>query len=283
MIKIVVDCNNVCYREAFKLGDLSYNEKQTGIIFGFLREIYKLHKIYKTNSFIFCWDSKESIRKKQYPGYKSKRADKREFDISIYEQFDLLRTRILPKIGFNNNFIIEGLESDDLIAEVVLYTIPWPGRIAIVSSDTDLYQLLIDPKIWMYNLNTKREFTNVDFTNKYRINPEEWIQVKAIAGCTTDEVKGIKGVGELTAIKYIKRELNKKCKAYKAIMEGEDIIHKNMQMVKLPHSDITKFPRIELKKDKLSIDGFIGVCQTFGFKSFMEEGSLNKWKELLKN
>lgn len=275
----VIDCNAVCHAAKHSMGSLSYNEKRTGVIFGFIRQMYKLAKEYG-NDFVFCWDSKKSIRKeKYYTEYKENRtsnkteADK-ELDKLTYPQFDLLRTQILPQLGYSNIFMKEGYESDDLIATLFNKGVD----MTIATSDSDLYQLLVEGEVLIYDLSKKKTFTEADFQRRYMIEPYLWAEVKALAGCDTDNVKGIQGVGVVTAIKYLKGDLKKSTVAYKRIIESKEIIDRNRKLVSLPFENT---PKIEVKYNQPSLKGFISMCQRYGFESMLYKESIEKYKKEL--
>src|SRR3990167_5779831 len=144
VLNLVIDSNFLCYRALFTMGELSADEARTGVIFGFLLEVLKLAKKFNTNKFFFCWDSRKSKRRRIYPDYKQRGKEKTPDEIVLikeaYQQFTILRTEILLAMGFRNNFIQAGLESDDLMA--CLSLIPKNRPMTIVSPDEDLLQML---------------------------------------------------------------------------------------------------------------------------------------------
>jgi DNA polymerase-1 len=261
------------------MGDFSFDEQQTGVIFGFLRQIIKFAKLYKTNQLIFCWDSSSSLRKKISPVYKANRTktdksdEEKEFDAIAYKQFHIIRDKVLPYIGFKNNFFYEGYEADDIIAEIIMSQVD--DKFVIVSADSDLYQLLFDKEVTMYNTKSKKEVTYSDFVEEHSIYPDDWLEVKAIAGCSSDNVIGVHGVGEKTAIKFIKGELSPSLKTYQNIKNSRSIIDKNLELVSLPFPGT---PTPVLVKDSLDVINFIEICQRFGFESLINKDSLNVWK-----
>lgn len=277
----IIDCNAVCHAAKYSIGSLSWEEKQTGIIFGFLRQLLKLSKLYK-HDFIFCWDSKESFRKKIYPKYKfnrdkNKTEEEKQLDAIYFRQFDTIKTEVLPAIGYRNIFEVEGFESDDLIARLVSDGID----AVIATSDSDLYQLLIQDEIMMHDLRLKQLIQEHDFTEKYGISPALWSKVKALAGCDSDNVEGISGVGIKTAVKYLNGELNPSSATYKKIKsdEGEDIFNRNFELVDLPHSTT---PSLHLKKEVLSFRAFIKVCTECRFASMLHNNVLENYKKHLR-
>jgi len=84
-------------------------------------------------------------------------------------------------------------------------------------------------------------------------------------------------VGEKTAIRFINNELKPTSKSYKEIKSGANRIVENMRLVKLPFEGLRSFT---LKKDKLSIDGFLEVCNEYGFYSLSSKESLEIWRRI---
>ena len=282
-MKLLIDSNALCHMAKHSMKDLSFEESKTGIIFGFLRQLLKLSQLYPKSDFIFCWDSKTSLRKKIYPEYKANRKkekteEEKEVDNIAYGQFELIKTYVLPEIGLRNIFEYEGYESDDIFAQIVYSD--EGADLVIVTSDEDIYQLLWDT-VKIYNPGKKFEYTLRDFQEEFKIGPDAWIDVKSMAGCTSDGVKGIKGVGEKTAIKFITNSLSMDSKLYKKIVspEGRKIIRRNLKLVMLPYLNT---PKSKFIKDQLSLDKFMTVCQRYGFQSILQPKELRKWEECLR-
>lgn len=282
---IIVDSDFICYQNKHAMKNLSWEDKRTGIIFGFLRDTLSLAKKLECDKFIFVWDSKESNRKKIFPDYKANRTLKKrspeeeELSKLARPQFDIIRTEILPELGFKNNFIQDGLEGDDLIARLVL-DYSWTN-FAIVTVDNDLYQTL-RKNAFIYNPRKKKRYTISNFKSEWGINPWQWSSVLGIAGCPTDNVPGINGVGKPTAIKYLKGELPPSRKVVQRILsrEGQKIKTRNDWLVKLPFYSTT--PMTVRSKQRLSKDSFIKVCRRYGFESFLRKEKYKEWKEVMK-
>jgi len=244
---LLIDGNNLCYQAFFTMGDLSNEEIRVGVIYGFTRKIQYLSQKYKTSRFIFYFDSQRNQRKKIYPEYKAKRRENPVPGIEhLYDQISLLRKEILPELGFKNIFIQAGYESDDLIAHTTLEQ--RNKQYIIVSNDNDLWQLL-DYHVEIHN--SKGNLLNLKwFMDTYSgLHPWYWGQIKAVMGCTTDNVVGVNGVGEKTATKYFCGEL-KKGKAFEAIESSKEIIDRNRKLVHLPFKGNPPI-EIKIKKDGL--------------------------------
>lgn len=287
MQPIIIDCNNLCFINFHAFGGkLSYDEQQTGILWGFFNHITRLSKRFESNWFLFCWDSRKNHRKLFFPEYKAQRLAKTEevpVDMGeIYSQFELLRKELLPEFGFKNIYMQPGFEADDLMASLVK-NMAMAGafggayeRPVIVSTDKDLYQLLDVCDV--YRPITHELITADSFTDFYTVRPHEWIAVKAMAGDTSDNVPGIKGVGEKTAIKYMRGELKEKAKTYAKIVspKGQAIITRNTKLMALPWEGTEVFDPVD--SESFNIDDFLRICDRYNFLSFQKTDALNEWR-----
>ncbi|HEC65796.1 MAG TPA: hypothetical protein ENI23_10900 [bacterium] len=273
---LLLDCNLLCHRAKHSMGDLSHKGSATGVVFGFLKTVQALQEFFDTPHVVFCWDSKTSKRKEIFPEYKSHRRDKYkemskeelEFEKKFQSQMKKLRRDYLPTIGYRNVFVKKGYESDDIIASICNH-LPKGDEAIIVSSDHDLYQL-ISSTVSFYDVRTQKILTPQGFKKVYGIESTKWGSVKVLAGCTTDSVPGIKGVGEKTAIRSLQGELKPESKAYQAINSplGISIIVRNRFLIVLPLPGIGHF---ELIRDKISKQGWERVMNLLGMKSLRDK------------
>ena len=201
---IIIDCSQICYQALYSsMGELTYRGVPVNVIFGFLKTILSIFKEYRSNNFVFCWDSKKSNRKVLFENYKKGRrkdltSEERRILDEGFTQFTALRMVVLPTMGFRNNFRKTGFEGDDIIASVTHRT--REDKVVICSSDHDMYQLL-GSGIVMYDPK-KRQVLDADwFGKRFTITPLQWANVLSIAGCPGDGVPGVPGVGIKTAIK----------------------------------------------------------------------------------
>ena len=241
---------------------------------------------FETNEFVFCWDSRQSYRKLFDENYKANRQDispekKKEIALA-HKQFDELRNEILPTMGFNNIFMRTGYEADDLIAFTVSRH---PENYMIVSGDNDLLQLLSNHKacpIKIYNLSKKVIITQDDFTKKYGIKPFDWIKVKAMGGCSSDGVKGIPGVGEESAIKYINGVLKEGAIKTKIETVDRNYLALCFILVSLPFPGDRPINIKEIVPDKLYSLNFMDVLRKYGCSSFTSADGFDRWKKAFK-
>ena len=278
---LIIDSNYLGYVCKFSLSTgLTYRGNHTEVIFGFLKNIISLKNRFETRDIIFCWDSKESKRKELFKDYKGKRhANKTEEqqtgDALVFQQFDELRTKVLPSLGFNNVFYQKGYESDDIIASIVM---KHKAPCIVVSSDTDLYQLL--DYCSLFNFTKKDIMTKDLFIRQYGITPKQWIDVKSIAGCVSDNVPGVSGVGEKTTIKYLTGNLSSVSKTFDSIEKRNEKDSSFVRkLVELPFPG-TLSPQIV--KNDLSLEKYKTVCEKYGFNSLLTPEAISRWKEFNK-
>ena len=277
---LILDCNFLCHRLKHAMGGLSHDGGPTGIIYGFLKSIPMYQEMFDTQYIIFCWDSKSSKRQEIFPKYKLNRLIRRKemdeeelnFETEFRYQMKMLRLKYLPMIGFKNIFCRKGYEADDLIASFCL-SISGKNDIVIITSDQDLYQCLAI-NIFIYDPNKRKRMTLQGLYKQYGIKPYEWKMMKALAGCSTDNVPGVKGIGEKTAIKYLTGELSDISKAFQKINSeiGWKIYKRNLKLISLPFQGAFQGnKKFQLRKDNLSASGWKQVIRKLGLKSIQDK------------
>ena len=102
--------------------------------------------------------------------------------------------------------------------------------------------------------------------------------VKTLAGCSSDEVPGIRGVGEMTACKWLRKELKEKSVAFQKIADSrEEVERRNIPLVKLPFEGT---PVKKIAEDRFDIRATRIMFQYYEFDSFLEE--FDEWREMMR-
>jgi 5'-3' exonuclease len=274
---LIIDAQNICHIAKHSCHGLTFGELDTGVIFGFLRQMKGFAKVHGTSDLAFAWDSPISKRKEMFKGYKADREVKRRektevekrFDAVASQQFNTLREYILPKLGFRNSFMEDGYEADDIMASIVMDKRNQGIKI-IVSSDDDLLQLLNYCMIWLPG--KKCLITKNSFSAIWEISPEQWVTVICLTG-GHNNLNGIPDVGPQTAVKYI-RGILKPGKLMDRIEGSSRLVKTNLPLVKLP---LRGTPTPDIKTYYHSKKRFISVFEEFGLKSFLKAEEFSEW------
>ncbi|WP_454947870.1 DNA polymerase I [Gemella sanguinis] len=200
---ILLDGNSLSYRAFYAMPALK-NKKglYTNSVYGFTLMLERILEDTKPKYALVAFDKgKETFRHKSYEAYKGTR-DKTPTE--LVEQFGYVRELIESYgIKYEEHF---DYEADDIIGSYAKIAEKAGLEVIIVSGDKDLTQLASD-NITVYY--TKRGVTEIDhytpeFINeKYGLTPQQIIDMKGLMGDKSDNIPGIPGVGEKTAIKLL--------------------------------------------------------------------------------
>lgn len=209
---LLCDGNNLAYRNYATHADLRTSKGEgTGAIYGTLKSLYLLKKTHKPDRMFVFWDAGGSTwRSKLYPAYKAHRRLELDQEKAIYlEEYrrQLNETRkALDMLGVSQ-VQVYGVEADDLIGIAMSRLDVLTDRaVSVVSSDHDFYQLL-RPGRNILRPATKAEYeimTLDSFTFKYGIDSSYWPDVRALMGDPSDNIPGVRGIGEKRAVRLVK-------------------------------------------------------------------------------
>ena len=194
----LVDANSFCYRAYFALKLSNSQGFPTGAIYGFYNMLNKIIKKYNPVYLGICFDvSKETFRTEKFKEYKSKRPPLPE---GLKLQFPLIK-EMIHCLGIK---IIErkGYEADDVIASLASQqkeTMP----VVIISPDKDILQLVEKEKVKVYNPVKDKMIGEEEFISQYGFPPLYMPDYLSLAGDTTDNIPGAKGIGKVGAQKLI--------------------------------------------------------------------------------
>ncbi len=167
-------------------------------VFGFTKMILKLVEDTDADHICVVFDTKrKTFRSDIYPEYKANRDAPPE---ELIPQFALVREATdamhLARIE------MEGFEADDLIATYSRLAREAGADVTIVSSDKDLMQL-VDDKVTMYDAMKNRRIGPDEVAEKFGVAPNRVVDVQALAGDSSDNVPGVRGIGVKTAAQLI--------------------------------------------------------------------------------
>mgnify|MGYP000871688599 CR=1 FL=1 len=142
--------------------------------------------------------SEKTFRNQIYKEYKAHRPPAPE---DLIPQFPLVRdaTRAFGVACVEMN----GYEADDLIATYARMAREAGARCTIISSDKDLMQLVVDGKVELYDTMKNKRIGSAEVLEKFGVAPDKVVHVQALAGDSTDNVPGVRGIGIKTAAELI--------------------------------------------------------------------------------
>jgi DNA polymerase I len=203
---MLVDGNNLAYRGYFVLKDAGLTNPEGRAIcmeMSFLKILIKYLKEHKPSHLCIVFDSGRCrYRESLYEGYKKKRRDgPRLADIKEQKDYTVKMCSEILKV---KTAIIPNTEADDIIAVLSKQITSRGDACFIVSNDHDMHQLLTGSKVTI--VKNDGILTRDDIIEKYNgIQPERLPEVWALSGDTSDEIPGVPGIGEKTAIKIINK------------------------------------------------------------------------------
>ena len=223
---VLVDGNSIMNRAFYGIMGskmlTTKDGKYTNAVYGFLAILFKLLDDVKPKYMAVAFDLKApTARHKMYEGYK---ANRKGMPDELAEQMPIIK-EILRAMNID---IVEkeGYEADDVLGTLSRYGEKHKLEVVILSGDRDTFQLATN-KVTIRIPHTKGGKTETDEYNKekiiekYGIKPKQLIDVKGLQGDTSDNIPGVPGVGEKTALKLI-QEYGSIENLYKKIEEGKD-------------------------------------------------------------
>ena len=202
---VIIDGNSLMHRAFYALPNM-INSKglHTNVIYGFINMLYKLKEELKPDYIGIAYDRKApTLRHQEYAEYKAGRLKMAE---EMVEQIPVLK-EVIAAMNIKQ-IEIDGYEADDIIGTVSALCTQKKVSAHIVTGDRDALQLIND---YVHVFITKKgisemiEFDREKLMEVYQITPEQVIDMKGLMGDASDNIPGVPGIGEKTALELIKQ------------------------------------------------------------------------------
>lgn len=235
---LLIDGNSIINRAYYGIRNMYSNEGiPTNAIYGFINKLLSKIEELSPEYIVVCFDiSKKNFRHEIYEDYKGNRGST---DEELKVQFPILK-QILKNMNISI-FEKEGYEADDLLG--IFSNVFYKNNISsyIYSGDRDLLQLVNDNIFVCYEGKNNKIYDYELVKNDMNVEPKYVIDLKAIMGDSSDNIPGIKGIGEKGAVKLINEYGN-----LENILENVDNIknNKTKEAIKLYKDDAIKFKKI---------------------------------------
>ena len=288
---ILVDGNNLMFRSYFATlysGSMMTNDEgfPTNALYGFVNMMNKIITEEEPEYIMVAFDIGKTFRHEKYDYYKGKRD---ETPSDLKKQFPVAK-KILNAMGIKY-FEIEGYEADDIIgtfAKEIDINDDFIGT--IVSSDKDLLQLISnDVDVKLLKPKDYIRMNKQVFFDTYGLEPIKMIDLKSLMGDASDNIPGVKGIGEKTALKLL-HDYGSLDGVYENIDKIKGSTHDKLVTDKenayMSYDIATIFREVPIDKDlnklkytKEDSEELINIYNDLNFYSFLKKTNISKKEE----
>lgn len=271
---LLLDGNSLAYRAFFALPLLTNDQGiHTNATYGFTMMLQKIVEEEQPTKMLVAFDAgKTTFRHESYGEYKGGR---QKTPPELSEQFPYIRKLI---DAYNIKWYeLPMYEADDIIGTLAKQAIQEEMDVVIVSGDKDLTQLA-DNHVTVYvtrkGITDIEKYTPAHIEEKYGLTPHQIIDMKGLMGDSSDNIPGVPGVGEKTAIKLLKEH-----GSVEALYEAID----SMKASKMKEKLIANEEQAHMSKKLATIYTEAPIDITLGDISYPgpnEEEVLSLWREL---
>mgnify|MGYP004642703689 FL=1 len=285
---ILIDGNNLLFRSFYATaytGAIMKNSKgfPTNALYGFINMINKIINEERPEYVMIAFDKGKTFRHDKYQVYKDGR---KETPPELKEQFPVAK-KLVEAMGIAC-YEIDNYEADDIIGTFAKKVDEDPEYNAtIVSSDKDLLQLISDEV--EVKLLKQTGFIRMDkneFINTYGVEPPRMVDLKALMGDQSDNIPGVKGIGEKTAINLLKEygtleNLYNNIDKVKGKVKDKLIEDRDNAFMSYDLATICKEVPIDTSFDKIKYQGidalkYIEILEELEFYSLLKKVNIDK-------
>ncbi len=283
---VLIDGHSIIHRTFYGIPDLTNAEGlHTNAVYGFVNILLKLIDEEKPDALVVAFDMHApTFRHERYAEYKGTRKPMpEELRQQVPMMKELLKAMDIPIMEK------EGYEADDLLGTAAKNAEKAGYEVSLVSGDRDLLQIASD-KIRIRIPKTKSGRTEIedyyakDVKEKYQVTPEQFIELKALMGDTSDNVPGVPKVGEKTAtglmveygsIANIYASLDKieKKSVREALEQNKELLDLSLFLVTIKTDSPLPFNIEELKAPNIFTNKAYEMCVKLNFKNILSRFS----------
>ncbi|GLC88323.1 DNA polymerase I [Lysinibacillus piscis] len=287
---LLLDGNSLAYRAFFALPLLTNDSGiHTNAVYGFTTMLQKLLEEEQPTKVLVAFDAgKTTFRHETFTEYKGGR---QKTPPELSEQFPYLR-KLIEAYGIPQ-YELELYEADDIIGTLAKEAATQNMDVIIVSGDRDLTQLATE-QVTVYI--TKKGITEIErntpafIEEKYGLTPLQIIDMKGLMGDSSDNIPGVPGVGEKTAVKLLKEHASveglyaamdtlKASKMKEKLVANEEQALMSKQLATIFTEAPITITLADLAYDGPNVEALTAVWQELGFKSLLEKSDFTVQEE----
>ena len=282
---MILDGNSIVNRAFYGVRPLNAPDgTPTNAIFGFLNILQRLLDEQKPDALCVSFDRKEpTFRHRAYDGYKAQRKGMPE---ELRQQMPVLK-ETLDAMGIRR-YELAGYEADDILGTVSVKCAEKGWDCVIVTGDKDSLQLITDTTT-VCNVKTRMgspetiNYTPAVFREEYGFDPPQMVDLKALMGDSSDNIPGVPGVGEKTALELVRRygtveriyadlaALDVKEGVRKKLAAGEESARLSYWLATILKEVPMDFDPAENRWDHDYTDALYPLLKRLGFQKFIEK------------
>ncbi|HEY9159414.1 DNA polymerase I [Candidatus Binatus sp.] len=198
---ILVDGSGYIFRAFFALPPMNTSRGlPTQAVYGFIRMILKLLKDVRPSHLAIVFDSpKKTFRDDLFADYKANRA---EAPNDLVVQIPYIH-RVVEAFRIKS-LMLDGFEADDVIGTLAKRAAHEHFIVTIITADKDFMQL-VGPHVTLWDTMRDRRIGVREVKERFGVEPAALVDIQALTGDTIDNIKGVPGVGEKTAVALVKQ------------------------------------------------------------------------------
>ena len=280
---ILVDGNNLLFRSYFATaysGNMMKNSKgfPTNGLYGLVNMLNKIIREEKPEYMLVAFDKGKTFRHEKYLDYKGGR---NETPDDLKKQFSVAK-KLVPLMGIKC-FEIDNYEADDIIGTYSKMALIDPEfETTIVSSDKDLLQLINEEtEVKLLKQKDYIRMNEETFMDTYGIKPIRMIDLKGLMGDASDNIPGVKGIGEKTALKLLQEYDslenvydnidNIKGATKQKLIDGKESAFMSKDIATIYNEVPVTYALEELKYDGPDVNGLREMYSDLEFYSFLKD------------
>ncbi len=288
---ILVDGNNLLFRSYFATaysGNMMKNSKgfPTNGLYGLVNMLNKIIREEKPEYMLVAFDKGKTFRHEKYLDYKGGR---NETPDDLKRQFSVAK-KLVPLMGIKC-FEIDNYEADDIIGTYSKMALIDPEfETTIVSSDKDLLQLINEEtEVKLLKQKDYIRMNEETFIDTYGIKPIRMIDLKGLMGDASDNIPGVKGIGEKTALKLLQEYDslenvydnidNIKGATKQKLIDGKESAFMSKDIATIYNEVPVTYSLEELKYDGPDVNGLREMYSELEFYSFLKDFKEEEKKE----
>jgi DNA polymerase-1 len=276
----IIDGNAYIHRAYHALPPLSTsNNQQVNAVYGFIRLLLKIKSSFAPDYIAVCFDyPSKTFRHEMFKEYK---ANRKPLDEALISQMPLAREAVEALNIYKVE--IQGYEADDLIATIAKHNKESSVQTVVVTGDKDILQLTEDESVLIWNDSKDIMYDSAKVEEKYGVKPKQLLDIFAMTGDMSDNVPGIKGIGEKTALKLLKEYgtleniLQKadsiKGNVGKLLQQGKDNAELSKKLIELDDNVPLDYELNNFENKNLDIKKTVSFFEKYEFKSLIDKYS----------